>query len=194
MRALLFAAACALVATAASACAPRSQPYRFSMPMLGAADVPPPSLPGPARKPNAPAPRHRATVGAATAVASSHAPTPRTHYAYGWQIDTQSGIRSASAKGIELSMPEASAESADAVAREAATHGVVISRLPTPHKPPTTGLVAALDAQGWDHIREAGDLRRWIGRRDKRPPHTILLAWIADLSLGDDALAAAEHT
>lgn len=192
MRALLFAAACAVAATA---CAPRSQPYRFSMPMLGAADVPPAPLPGPARKPNAPPPRHRATVGPATAVASASA-TPRasrTQYAYGWQTDTQAGIRTASAKGIELSMPEASAASADAVTRDVATRGVVISRLPTPNKPPTSGLVAALGAQGWDHIREAVDLRRWVGRRDKRASLEVLLAWVTDLSLGDEAFAAAEY-
>jgi hypothetical protein len=174
MRALLFAAAC----IAASACAPRAQPYRFSMSMLGGADVPPAALPGPTRKQPAAAPRTT---------------QPRTHYAYGWQTDTQAGIRTASAKGIELSMPEASAASADAVPRDAASNGVVYSRLPTPHKVPTTGLVAALDVQGWDHIREAVDLRRWVGRRDKREPLTILLAWVADLELGDEALAAAGY-
>jgi len=156
--------------------------------MLGGADVPPPPLPGPKRKPQA-APQHVATVGAP----SSRPATPRTHYAYGWQTDTQAGIRTASAKGIELSMPEASAESADAIARDTAANGIVYSRLPTPHKPVTTGLVAALGVDGWDHIREAVDLRRWVGRRDKRASLAVLLAWVADLSLGDEELSAAGY-
>src|SRR5688572_6467212 len=113
-----------LIAAALGACAPpTAQPYRFSSPLLGRADVPPPAAPAP--KPMA-APKRAARTDA---VASA---SPRArHYAYGWQIDAQAGIRVASAKGIELSAPEASAESADAVAKS----GVVYSRLPAPNKP-----------------------------------------------------------
>lgn len=174
MRALLFAAACC----AAAACAPRAQPYRFSMPMLGQADVPLAALPAPTRKP-ASAPRAEAIANRAK---------PRPHHAYGWQIDAQGGIRTASAKGIELVVPEASAESAASVAPAS---GVVLSRLPAPNQPAPTGLTAPIDLPGLAHIREPSELRTWVGRRDKREPHTVVLAWLTDLGIGDDELHAA---
>jgi hypothetical protein len=171
MRALLFAAVCAVAAWA-----PRAQPYRFSMPMLGQADVPPATLLAPLRKP--------VTAPRAEAVANTTKPRPR--HAYGWQIDAQAGIRTASAKGIELAVPEASAESAAAVRT-----GVVYSRLPAPNKPAPTGLLAPIDLPGLAHIREPSDLRGWVGRRDKREPHALVLAWLTDLGIGDDELRAA---
>lgn len=177
MRALLVVAA-----TLAACAPPTAQPYRFSSPLLGRADVPPPALPGPERKPlNAPASR------SATRTASA-SPKPRAHYAYGWQVDAQAGIRVASAKGIELSVPEASAQSADAVTKS----GVVYSRLPSPNKPAASGVTTAIDLPGLAHIREAVELRGWVGRRDKRRSVDALLDWLVDLSLADDALAAAE--
>jgi len=130
---------------------------------------------------NAPA---KATRADATVSAS---PKARAHYAYGWQIDAQAGIRVASARGIELSVPEASAESADLVTRS----GVVYSRLPSPNRP-ASGVTSAIDLPGLAHIREAVELRGWVGRRDKREPVETLLDWLVDLSLADDSLAAAE--
>lgn len=179
MRALLFAAALACLTSGASGCVPRSQPYRFSMPMLGHADVPPPALPAPLRKPMSP-PRR-----SPDAIAAASAKPPRPRYAYGWQTDAQAGIRVASAKGIELSLPEASEQSAAAV-----TTGVVISRLRAPHQPAPAGITAPVALPGLDHIREPADLRSWIGRRDKRAPLAVVLAWLADLGLASDELLA----
>lgn len=169
MRAVLFAAACLT-----AACAPRAQPYRFSMPMLGQADVPLAALPAPARKPASP-PRSRDII--------AHTTPPVVHHAYGWQIDAQAGIRTASAKGIELSVPEASEKSALAVPT-----GVVYSRLPAPNKP-VSGFVTMLDI--FAHIREPSDLRALVGTPDKREPHAIVLGWLTDLGLGDDELHVA---
>jgi hypothetical protein len=146
------------------------------MPMLGHADVPPAALPAPPRKPASPLRRTRDAVASAK---------PRTHYAYGWQTDAQAGIRVASAKGIELSLPEASDSSATAVSQ-----GVVWSRLPAPNKPAATGVTAPLALPGLAHIREPADLRAWIGRRDKRDPFAIVQSWLADLGLADDELLA----
>src|SRR5689334_8488482 len=177
MRALLFALA--LAALAGPGCAARTTPYRFSMPMLGQADVPPAPLPAPARKPMSP-PRE--------AVAAAPAKHPVKHYAYGWQTDAQAGIRVASVKGIELSVPEASEEAAAAVA-----NGVVYSRLPAPHRPAPSGITAPLELPGMAHIREAAELRRWVGKRDKRDATAIVLGWLVDLGIADDSLAAAAN-
>ena len=154
-----------------SACASRAQPYRFSSPMLGAADVAPAPLPG--AEPLAKEKRARAIT----------ASRPKR----GWQADAQHGpIRTVSARGLEAKMPEASADAATAVLDEASD--VVWSRLPAPHR-------SSLPAQSSDvtaaieipRIREPSDLRMLIGQRDKRAPFEIVMAWLDELGITVDA-------
>jgi hypothetical protein len=63
-----------LAAVIASGCASRAEPYRFSSPMLGMADVPP-------------APLHEDSP--ASSSSSSHRAAPPPRRAGGWQADTQ---------------------------------------------------------------------------------------------------------
>lgn len=149
------------------ACAPRARPYRFSSPLLGGADVPAAVLPG------RPAPHERGEVVAKAAHATGR----------GWQHDAQAGaIRSVSARGIELTMPTASAEAATAVAHEGYARDVVWSRLPAPN----------VDEVVAPTPREPSDLRALIGTRDKRDPFAIVAEWLAELNLhieGSDGAA-----
>lgn len=153
-----FPALTALLALAATGCAVRSQPYRFSSPMLGLADLPAAPLPGHAGHD---APRSRTAN-----------PVVASRPVGGWQADAQAGtIRSVSARGLDTRMPVASAEAADAVAREASAHGVVWSRLPAPHQAP----VATVPP------REPSDLRALVGSRDKRDTFAIVTDWLSQL-------------
>src|SRR4051794_13140619 len=105
---------------AMTACATRTQPYRFSSPMLGMADVPAAPLPG--VKPARPASRA----------------APPARRAGGWQADAQDGrIRVVSAAGIETRMPTASAEDAAAITDETAAQPSAWVTLPAPHRAPS---------------------------------------------------------
>ncbi len=154
-----------LVLALGPGCAARSQPYRFSSPLLGAADVPDAPLPG--------------VKPASKAVSKRRAAPVRV--AGGWQADAQQGsIRTVSAHGIEAKMPVASAEAADAV-----VHGTIVwSRLPAPHR----GILGGGDGglTGAIHIptfHEPSDLRQLVGVRDKRDPYDIVLGWLADVGI-----------
>lgn len=136
------------------ACAPRARPYRFSSPLLGAADVPEAPLPGRSTRREVVAPPLRPSRG--------------------WQHDAQAGtIRSVSARGLETAMPVASEEAAAAVTREGVARGVVWSRLPAPNRGPVTTSMP----------REPSDLRALIGTRDKRDPFAIVVGWLGELNL-----------
>lgn len=155
MRRLLF-----LAALIASGCASRAQPYRFSSPMLGMADVPPASLHEVTPSPGSP---HRA------------APPRR---AGGWQADTQGApIRVVSARGIETKMPEASATAAEAIREEHYASQPAWAQLPAPNKPSSalTGAIAL--------PHEPAELRSLVGTRDKRDPFVVLLGWTTTLGL-----------
>jgi hypothetical protein len=168
----MLAAAVALSA----GCASRAQPYRFSSPLLGAADVPAETLPGakPASK----------AAKAATALAKRRAAPVRV--AGGWQADAQQGaIRSVSARGIDAKMPVASAEAASQVTREGNARDVVWSRLPAPHRGVLVGGSAGgvTGAIQLPTFREPSDLRQLVGHRDKREPYTIVMSWLAELGI-----------
>jgi hypothetical protein len=176
-----------VLAVAASACAPRAQPYRFSMPMLGQADVPAETLRTQTIDPEAlPA---KKVIAHATATGGA----PRPKYAYGWQTDAQSGIRTVSARGIELKQPEASAETAAAVISEsAAARPEWWAHLPAPHRSGSAGVTGSLSAatapSRADQIRLAGarepvDLRALVGTRDKREPFAIAMEWLAGMGI-----------
>jgi hypothetical protein len=165
MRLRTLAAALALTA----GCAVRAQPYRFSSPMLGAADVPALALPG---------------VKPASKARSKRRAAP-VRVAGGWQADAQQGaIRTVSAQGIEARMPTASAEAAAEVTDQGAARSVVWTRLPAPHRGPPShsdGLFAPVLVTPL--TREPADLRSLVGTRDKRDPYDIVLGWLADLHI-----------
>ena len=169
MRLRTFAAVLA-VALAATGCAVRTQPYRFASPMLGAADVPAPSLPG---------------VEPASKARSKRRSAP-ARYAGGWQADAQQGsIRTVSAQGIEARKPVASEQAAASVTEQGAAREVVWSRLPAPHR----GLDQAGNGGGAlssiqvPVFREPSDLRQLVGHRDKRDPYAIALAMLAEVGI-----------
>ena len=155
-----FSALAAVLALAATGCAQRTQPYRFSSPMLGVADLPAAPLPGRPGPDSGPS-RSRAAN-----------PVVASRPVGGWQVDAQAGtVRSVSARGLEMHTPVASAEAADAVASAASARGVVWSRLPAPHRGP----VAAPPP------REPSDLRILVGSRDKREPFAVVADWLGQL-------------
>jgi hypothetical protein len=110
-----LALATVLAAAASGACVARDRPHRFSSPMLGAADLPPPPLPG------APPP-------ARLEVANRE----RGHRA--------DPIRVVSAPAIR----EASAAAAAQVATAPAAQEPARAALPTPHRLPPSAVVPAL--------------------------------------------------
>jgi hypothetical protein len=214
MRAPLVAALLLAVAAAAGGCAPRAQPYRFSMPMLGQADVPAEALGPAAGHGNGRGADTRTAARSGCGQGAGRRPdAPRTSYAYGWQKDAQSGIRTVSAAGIELKQPEASEAGALAVtdsgiAHEIATRGVLASRLPAPHRAPNAGNRNAPGPLGAVHnvaggvvasvelprmpLGEPSDLRALVGTRDNREPFTIAMGWLAELGVTFDAGTAGE--
>jgi len=146
---------CALaVAIGAAACAGRAQPYRFSSPLLGGADVPP-SWSG---KPSNPDEQWRRPADDDT-------------------ITVQNGIHLSPRTPTEDPRPGAirvaSAQAAAAVTVTAEENGVTWSKLPASH-------AIALDAP---HVplREPSDLRALVGRRDPHDSVTAALAWEAEL-------------
>lgn len=188
MRRCLAAAALAVWA----GCAARAQPYRFASPLLGAADVPAPALPGQraASEPTDRPPTHRAH----TAVASRRG--TQAHRVGGWQADSQQGaIRSVSARGIETTMPVASAEVAAAITTEPYAREIVWSRLPAPHRDSsslsgpaqTGGLGAAIQLPG---LHEPADLRARVGQRDRREPFAVAMDWLGELGIHVDVWAS----
>jgi hypothetical protein len=149
-----------LAAALLGACTARSRPYRFASPMLGAASVPAPPLPGDPPPPPAELANRREA--------------PR--------------IRVVSAPTIR----EASAAAAAAVADQPNARATVRATLPTRHRiadetPPA--------------LRGAADLRALVGRRDKRAPIAVAVAWAHELGspielmidTGSDVLAWAEQ-
>lgn len=146
---------CALaVAIGAAACAGRAQPYQFSSPLLGAADVPPAW----SARPEDPSERWRRPRGDDT-------------------ITVQPGIhlepRTPNEDPRRGAIRVASAQAAAEVAAMAAANGVAWSKLPAAHQ-------VALDAPH-AALHEAGDLRALVGRRDPRDSVTAALAWEAEL-------------
>lgn len=115
MRYLALATVLAAVA-ASGACGARDRPHRFSSPMLGAADLPPPPLPG-ARPPARPALENREQLA-----------------------QRADPIRVATAPTIR----EASAAAADQVASVPAAQEPARASLPAPHRLPSNALVPAL--------------------------------------------------
>lgn len=179
MRSRALAGVLGLVLGLGAGCATRRQPYRFASPLLGAADVPASPLPSAQPSSEDRPPRAKRT----TRVASRQAAPVRVG---GWQADAQQGvIREVSARGIEARVPVASAEAADAVAREGHARAVVWSRLPAPHR----GSSAPAQPDGWldavvvPRIREPTDLRGLVGQRDKRDPFAIVLGWLDALGI-----------
>lgn len=154
-----------IAAVIASGCASRAQPYRFSSPMLGMADVPPASLHDlPASSSH---PSNRA------------APPPRR--AGGWQADTQgNAIRVVSANGIETKRIEASAAAAEEIREERYASQPTWASLPAPNRPSSS----ITDAITLPH--EPADLRSLVGTRDKRDPFVVLLSWTTTLGLRVD--------
>ncbi|NVB83236.1 MAG: hypothetical protein HOV81_32990 [Kofleriaceae bacterium] len=153
-----------LLAIAATGCAQRTQPYRFSSPMLGLADLPPAPLPGQRGPDSGPS---RPSSGPRTAN-----PVVASRPVGGWQVDAQAGtIRSVSARGIEMHTPVASAAAADAIASEATSRSVVWSQLPGPHRGPVAT----------QPPREPADLRALVGTRDKRDSFVVVTDWLSQL-------------
>lgn len=111
-----LALATLLAAAASGACAAGDRPHRFSSPMLGAADLPPPPLPG------ASPPARRALEN-------------RERFAH--RADP---IRVVSAPPIR----EASAAAAEQVARAPAAQEPARASLPAPHRLPSDSLAPAL--------------------------------------------------
>lgn len=149
-----------LAAVLASGCASRAQPYRFSSPMLGTADVP------------------RASLHDLPSSQLSNRAAPPRRRAGGWQADTQAGaIRVVSANGIETHMPEASAAAAEAIREERYASQPAWAQLPAPNRASSsiTGAVAL--------PHEPADLRSLVGTRDKRDPFVVLLSWTTTLGL-----------
>jgi hypothetical protein len=176
-------AALLLAVAAGTGCAARTQPYRFSMPMLGQADVPPAEL-GKAR-PEADTRVARREVPSNRADRTS---PPRQTYAYGWQRDAQSGIRTVSAAGIELKQPEASDATAQAVVASGLAHaietaGLSSSGLRAPHRTGSAADAATRPLEVARTLREPSDLRTRVGVRDKRDAYEVVLGWIAELGM-----------
>jgi hypothetical protein len=140
-----------LVAIGAAGCATRAQPFRFSSPLLGQADVPPAWSAAPA-DPNA---RYRRPEADTT-------------------ITVQRGIH---LTPVEDPRPGtirvASAQAASDVAAVAEANGVVLSRLPANHR--------FDDNEPHATLHEPSDLRALVGRRDVRDSVTAALAWSAEL-------------
>ncbi|HSD88033.1 MAG TPA: hypothetical protein VLB44_10985 [Kofleriaceae bacterium] len=160
-----------LTVAGASGCATRTQPYRFSSPLLGMVDVPAEPLPGSpaAARPDGPSRSH---------IARS-APARRGG---GWQADAQGGpIRVVSARGIELKAPVASAEEADSIRDERYAQAPVWMRLPAPQRTPSTGALLTAPLLPLPH--EPSDLRSLVGTRDKRDSFTIVTSWTEVLGL-----------
>lgn len=168
--ALAATLAAGLVVALASGCAVRDQPYRFGSPMLGAAELPPPPLPG------APPPaRHE--------IANRHRPSPDTRSSR----DAQP-IRVATAPKIR----EASAAAAAQITETPAAQETSRAVLPGPHRIAATVPLPA--------VRELAHLRALVGRRDKRDPIAVALAWAHELGLpiegdsGPELIAWAERS
>jgi hypothetical protein len=146
VRGVIFA-----VAIAATGCATRAQPFRFSSPLLGQADVPPDWSAAPG-DPNArwrrPAPDDTITVQRGIHLTPVEDPRPGT-------------IR------------VASAQAASDVAAVAEANGVVLSRLPANHR--------FDDNEPHATLHEPSDLRALVGRRDVRDSVGAALAWSAEL-------------
>lgn len=146
LRGVIFA-----VAIGAAGCATRAQPFRFSSPMLGQADVPPAWSAAPG-DPNA---RYRRPEADTT-------------------ITVQRGIH---LTPVEDPRPGtirvASAQAASDVAAVAEANGVVLSRLPANHR--------FDDNEPHATLHEPTDLRELVGRRDVRDSVTAALAWSAEL-------------
>ena len=174
----MFAAALALCA----GCAARAQPYRFSSPLLGTADVPSPELSSSSASGAARPERER--------MASRRAAPRRVG---GWQADSQQGsIRTVSARGIEATMPAASAEAASSVTNDGYARPVVWSRLPAPHRgsglpAQAGGITGAIEIP---RVREPADLRSLVGQRDKRDPLAVVLDWLEELGVATDPYPA----
>lgn len=151
------------VAIGAAGCATRAQPYRFSSPMLGQADVPPAWSAAPG-DPNArwrrPPVDDTITVQRGIHLTPVEDPRPGT-------------IRIASAKA------------ASEVAATAEANGIVLSRLPANHR--------FDDNEPHATLHEPSELRALVGRRDMRDSVTAALAWSAELGAPIDVeLARAE--
>jgi hypothetical protein len=176
MRRCLAAAALAL----AAGCATRAQPYRFASPLLGAADVPAHAWPDQRATSEPDAPRTRPPR---PVIANRRGQSRRVG---GWQADSQQGaIRTVSARGIETTMPVASAEVASAIRSEPYAREVVWSRLPAPHLDSPGG--AAIQLPG---VREPADLRARVGQRDRREPFAIVMDWLGELGVHVDVWAS----
>jgi hypothetical protein len=178
MRFGVLAAGLGIALGLSTGCATRARPYRFSSPLLGAADVPAEALPGATTAD--PQRRDRA-------VASLRAAPRRVG---GWQHDAQQGaIRTVSARGIDAKMPAASAEAAAAVTRDGHAREVVWSRLPAPHRGSSLPVQAGgvTGAIAIPLVREPSDLRGLVGQRDKREPFEIVFGWLDDLGIATDA-------
>lgn len=146
-----------VLAAVLAGCATRTQPYRFSSPMLGMADVPAESLHEESAQ------RRRSTP-------------PRR--AGGWQADAQGGaIRVVSARGIETKMPEASASAAEEIREERFAAEPAWSKLPAPNRS-SSSLADTIALP-----REPADLRTLVGTRDKREPFAIVQSWLTTLGL-----------
>jgi hypothetical protein len=153
-----------LAAVLASGCATRAQPYRFSSPMLGMADIPTASL-------HTPIPQQE-----------TKRPKPSPRRGGGWQADAQGGsIRVVSARGIEWQMPQASASAAEEVREEHYASQPAWAQLPAPHRATSTIAGAMTGAIALPH--EPADLRKLVGMRDKRDPFTVLTSWTTTLGL-----------
>jgi hypothetical protein len=146
---------CALaVAIGAAACASGGQPYRFSSPLLGGADVPP-AWSGTPEDPN------------------EHWRRPPADDT----ITVQNGIHLSPRTPSEDPRPGAirvaSARAAAEVTVTAEANGVAWSRLPSAHE-------TALDAPH-AALHGPSDLRALVGRRDQRDSVTTALGWESEL-------------
>ena len=160
-----------LAVAGASGCATRAQPYRFSSPLLGMANVPAEPLPGSPASP-------RPDAQSRSHIARS-APARRGG---GWQADAQGGpIRVVSARGIELKAPVASAEEADSIRDERYAQAPIWMRLPAPQRTPSAGASLAAPLLPLPH--EPSDLRSLVGARDKRDSFAIVTSWTTALGL-----------
>ncbi len=144
----------AIGAIGATGCAGRTQPYRFSSPLLGAADVPPAFS---ARPGDPDAPWRRPPSDGTVTVENGIHLSPRTP-----GEDRRPGA-----------IRVASAQAAADVAAHAAAHGVEWMRLPAMQRLDSTAPKPPL--------HEPSDLRALVGRRDLRDSVTAALAWSAEL-------------
>lgn len=125
-----------------AACGAHARSLRFASPMIGGADVP-----------EAPLRRTERPEARQPSVARTDAMPPEAP-------------GEVAVKPIRV----ASAAAADAVV--ASSHGVVLSRLPAPHRAADAPLPA---------VREPADLRKLVGFRDKRDPLVTVFGWARDL-------------